>query len=214
MLATTGGNKERKLPAEGMTPARCVAVIDLGTHTDERFKKDNGQPSRRHMVQIQWELPTQMDEWEGQQRPMQATKRYNLSVNERATLRKDLQSWYGKEFPGEEELASQGGFRIEKLLGRPALLNLAHSPDGKFANVVSVNPPMAGMSVPPQINQSRLFDLQEPSAEVWKTLSEKTREYIAQSEEVQSGRVILPGEAVPSDPMAAAAGIGDEEVPF
>lgn len=194
LKAPVGGGGERHLPESGMHAARCVAVIDLGTHVDDRFKNDKGKASRRHLVQIQWELPGQMMEYEGQQKPMMATKRYNLSVNEKATLRKDLESWYGKTFDSKE-LEAKGGFDVEKLLGRPALLNLTHSDDGKYANVTSVNPPMKGVEQAPQINASRFFDLSAPSPSVWATLSQKTREYIAECEEVKAGEVTLPGDA-------------------
>jgi hypothetical protein len=182
-------------------------VIDLGTHIDERFKNDKGEPSRKHKIQIQWELPGSMMEYKGEQKPMMATKRYSLSVHEKASLRKDLESWYGKTFDDRELEAK--GFDVEKLLGRPALLNISHSEDGKYANIKSVNPPMKGVEQAPQLNASRLFDLDAPSAAVWATLSDKTREFISKCEEVKSGKAILPG-----NESAEAFRSTDEDIPF
>lgn len=209
LKATTGGGGDRQIPEAGMNAARCVAVLDLGTHVDERFKNDKGKASRRHLVQIQWELPGQMMTYEGESRPMMATKRYNLSVNEKATLRKDLESWYGKAFPDAELEAK--GFDVEKLLGRPALLNLTHSDDGKYANVKSVNPPMKGVEQAPQINQSRFFDLESPSPTVWATLSQKTRDFIQESEEVKTGKVTLPGDPGKQKPVESLLPVEDSQ---
>lgn len=211
LKATVGGGGDRQIPEAGMHAARCVAVLDLGTHVDDRFKNDKGKPSRRHLVQIQWELPGQMMEYEGEQKPMMATKRYNLSVNEKATLRKDLESWYGKTFDSKELEAK--GFDVEKLLGRPALLNLTHSEDGKYANVTSVNPPMKGVEQAPQINASRFFDLTAPSPMVWATLSKNTREYISECEEVKAGEAVLPGDT-PAEPKPEKFEATDQDVPF
>lgn len=186
-----GGDFERELPPAGMMHARCVVVLDLGTHTDPKFLNDKtGKPVRAHKVQLQFELDA-TTEYEGEKVPMMATMRLTLSSNEKSALRKHLESWYGKKF-SNEELDAAGGFDVEKLLGRPALLNLTHSKDGKYANITSINPPMRGVEVAPQHYPSRLFSLSDPSSEVWQTLSSKTREFIAESEEVTSGQVTLP----------------------
>jgi len=220
LKATTGGGGDRQIPEPGMHPARCVAVIDLGTHVDERYKNERtGKPTRAHKVQIQWELPGQTFEFEGVVRPMMATKRYTLSVHEKANLRKDLESWYGKQFNSAELEAK--GFDLEKLLGRPALLNLTHSEDGKYANIKSINPPMKGLEMSEQVNPSRAFDLDAPSLSVWATLSKKTRDFIRQSEEVVSGRSVVPDdpaevkseEQTVADIMAPVTA-SDDEVPF
>jgi hypothetical protein len=53
-------------------------------------------------------------------KPFMVSKFYTLSLNEKASLRKDLQSWRGKPFT-EEELK---GFDVEKLIGANCLLNI------------------------------------------------------------------------------------------
>lgn len=186
-----GGDFERELPPAGMMHARCVAVLDLGTHTDPKFVNERtGKPVRAHKVQLQFELDATM-EYDGQTVPMMATMRLTLSSNEKSAMRKHLESWYGKKF-SNEELEAAGGFDVEKLLGRPALLNLTHSADGKYANITSINPPMRGVNVAPQHYPSRFFELSNPSEAVWNTLSKKTREFIANCEEVKLGGVVLP----------------------
>jgi hypothetical protein len=128
-------------------------------------------------------------EFNGEQVPMMISQQYTLSAGKKANLRKDLESWYGKEF-NDDDLEKAGGFDLKKLLGKAALLNLKHSRDGKYANVVSVNPPMA--EVAPQHYPSLWFALGKPDPDVWAQLGKKTREKIEKCEEVKKGQVTLP----------------------
>jgi len=204
----SGGFEAYELPPAGMMHARCVVVYDLGTHLDKNFPKDDkGRDNFRHLVQVQWELDHTMI-FDGEKVPMMATKRYRLSSNEKATLRKDLESWYGKKFD-DKELEKAGGFDMEKILGRPALLNIQHSPDGKYANVIGVNPVMKGVEVPPQHYPSRFFELGKPDADVWAQMSRNTRAFISDCEEVKKGQVTLP--TVAEKPKTEAA---SSESPF
>ena len=212
LYAPTNGGFDRQLPEAGMHPARCVVVLDLGTHTDKKYLNDKGKHPRRHLIQIQWEIPGSLMTYEGQERPMMATKRYTLSSNEKATLRKDLESWYAKKFDNKEIEAR--GIDVEKLLGRPATLNIGHSEDGKYANVSSVNPPMKGVPISGQVNPSRFFSLDEPSAKVWATLSQKTRDFIRESEEVADGRVTLPNDPSDEDKAPVPFVATDDSIPF
>ena len=130
LKAIAGGDFERQLPDAGMMRARCVAVIDLGTHTDKKFLDKKGNPAKRHLVQIQFELD-QMMEFDGEQRPMMATMRETLSLGEKANLRKHLENWRGKKFSDEDIKA---GFDLAKILGKPALVNIVHSENWFFVS--------------------------------------------------------------------------------
>ena len=70
-------------------------------------------------------------------------RRYALTLNEKASLRKDLESWRGKPFTREEEM----GFDVESVIGANCLLNVQHKPAGDktYANVVSIMPLVKGM---------------------------------------------------------------------
>ena len=211
LRAPVGGSFERQLPEPGMMRARYVAVYDLGTHIDTKFTDDKGRPKKNHLIQVQWELD-QMMEYEGEQKPMMATKRYTLSAHKKSNLRKDLESHYGKAF-NDDDLEKAGGFDVSKLLGRPCLLNIAHSPDGKYANVIGVNPPMKGdAGAAAQFYPSRFFELSNPNPDVWATMSQKTREYIAQSEEVKSGQVKLPSLTITPAPESTSD--ANEDAPY
>lgn len=123
---------------EGMHPAVCYAVIDLGHQYSEKFKKYN------HKVLIMWELPlsriqiTREGETEARDLPRGCSKEYGLSLHRKADLRNDLESWRGKSFT-ETELA---GFDVSKLPGVNATLQILHtSKDEKiYANVKAILP--------------------------------------------------------------------------
>lgn len=73
-------------------------------------------------------------------KPFIVQKRYTLSLHEKAGLRKDLESWRGKSFTGDE----LQGFDLEVLIGICCLLNVPRNVlqvnrDGDtYANVVSI----------------------------------------------------------------------------
>jgi len=190
--APVGNIQERKLPDAGTMKARVVAVLDLGTHIDPKFLDDKGRPQKRHIVQIQWELDQMMTFNEVEQ-PMMATARYTLSSHKKSNLRRDLEGLYGKVF-SDRDLEASGGFDLEKILGRPCMLNLVHSEDGQYANIKGITPPLKGAAgtTADQHYPSRLFVLDKPDPDVWATLSQKTRDYIRDSEEVKAGTVELP----------------------
>lgn len=183
--SNSGGDFE-KAP-EGMHVARCVRIIDCGTHLDEKWNKS------KRIGWLFFELPNALmaaDE-ENKQRPFMVGKRYTLSHNEKALLRTDLESWYGKQF-NTGELDKVGGFDLEKLLGRPAMVNIVYSEDGKYANIKSITPLVHGMTCPDQINESFSFSIDEYGTEKFKQLSERMQQFISESEEVKKPKAQMP----------------------
>jgi hypothetical protein len=87
------------IPA-GMHIARAYGLFDLGTHYDEKFDK-----SRREVV-IVWEIAAERIEVDRDGKktnlPRAISKRYTLSLHEKARLRADLESWRGRPFTSEE----------------------------------------------------------------------------------------------------------------
>jgi hypothetical protein len=71
-------------------------------------------------------------------KPFSCSKKYTASLNEKATLRHDLESWRGRAFT-QEELK---GFDLEKVIGVNAQVMVMHNTkDGKtYANVATVTP--------------------------------------------------------------------------
>jgi hypothetical protein len=120
MINATNDSKPRELIPSGNYVGRCYSMIHIGTVTEEVL----GQPKTLNKVRITWELPTELrvfDQAKGEQ-PMVISKEFTLSMHEKANLRKDLESWRGKQFT-EEQAKS---FDITRLLGVPCMLNIIH----------------------------------------------------------------------------------------
>lgn len=114
----------------GMQQAVCVFVNDIGLQS-QNFA---GEEKILHKVVVTWEI---VGEKKSNGEPFLVSRFYTLSLNEKATLRKDLESWRGKAFT-EEELSN--GFDIEKLIGANCYLNITANDKGK--SVVSAVTPL------------------------------------------------------------------------
>jgi hypothetical protein len=89
----------------------------------------------KHKIRIVWQIEEENDK----QRRYTARKQYNLSLHEKATLRKDLEAWRGVKFT-EEQLQ---GFDLEKLIGANCQIQVVHDlgDDGTtYSNVQAVVP--------------------------------------------------------------------------
>lgn len=208
-----GGGFE--LAPAGVQIGRCFRVIDCGTHVDKTFGK------KKRFGWIFWELPNTQTviQKTGEIQPFFVGKRYNLSHNEKAILRVDLESWYGQHFD-DAQLDAAGGFELDRLIGRPALLNIVHSEDKKYANVMAVMPPPAGMTCPPAVMPTVLFGFDPYDANVFAGLSSSMQEFIKASEEWQyaaNGRVAEPpgrDGIIPPPGAAPARPAAPVDVPF
>ena len=111
IVEDTGGSFT-PVPA-GMHLARCYRIIDLGTQKTE-FE---GNVDFKRKLKIVWEIHGEDDEGKpivtSKNEPMIITKDYTMSWGDKATLRKDLQSWRGKPFTEDE----QKRFDLKSVLG-------------------------------------------------------------------------------------------------
>lgn len=116
----SGGGKDFEPVGAGLQRAVCVGIFDLGTHNGEY----QGVPNVRHQVLLSWELPDEdkITLEDGTEAPRIISCFYTLSLGEKSTLFKHLQSWRGKPFtPKELE-----GFELKNVLGAPCMLNIIH----------------------------------------------------------------------------------------
>ena len=134
IIATAGDSTTHAPAPEGVHQAVCVDVIDKGMQPNQ-FK--NG--ALQHKIDIAWQIGELRDDG----KRFVVYKRYTLSLNEKATLRHDLESWRGKKFTREEEM----GFDVETVIGVNGLINVQHNTKGEktYANVVSIMPLVKGM---------------------------------------------------------------------
>jgi len=172
VLKTPSSSDFEKAP-EGMHIGRCYQVVDLGTRHDDKFDKAT------HKCRIGWELPTKLMK-DG--KPFMVNKQYTLSHHEKSQLRKDLESWYGKRF-NTDELNKAGGFDLEKIIGRPCMINVVHSEDGAYANVGAITPMVEGLECPPAINRPVVFSFQSFNQQIFASFSEKMQQFLMESNE-------------------------------
>lgn len=186
-LRTPQTNEQKFDPAPaGWSIARLFAVIDLGTHFDQKWDKET------HLVRLGFELPKTL---RADGKPFAIYQRYTLSHHEKSRLRIDLESWYGKKFE-TKALNDAGGFDLAKLIGRVAFLNITHTEgdNGTFANISAIGPLPDGMTCPDAINPPVVFSLQDFDKAIFDKLTDKTKEQIMQSGEykVMTGQIKAP----------------------
>lgn len=206
MRANVSGGGDFELPPEGYQKARCVRAIDLGTQ-ESQWK---GNISYKPQLQLVFELPEHLVEFEGESRPMLISKKYNLTFSKKATLRKDMESWYDKQF-NDKDIEAAGGFDPSKVVGRPAKIRVVHNHNensgNTYANVDIIIP---DDSVPDQIHESIVIDLDDLNMDHWNKLSEKMQAWIMKSPEAQK----LFETTGSSEPAPQQSTIGDDDIPF
>lgn len=137
IIATAGSNKTYTPAPAGLHNGVCVDVVDLGF---EKNKFDATKPDV-HKVRIIWEIDEENPDKPGER--FTVAGKWTLSINQKASLRKFLVPWRGRDFTPEEEKA----FDVEKLIGVPCLIQVLHNvgEDGAtYANVSSVLPLQKG----------------------------------------------------------------------
>lgn len=148
-----GGGGNRILPPEGTHTARCFSIVHTGTRLDEKYG------NMKNIVRISWELPEEKAVFkEGEpEKPFVVSKKYNLFLTEKAILRKDLESWRGKEFEPEE----LKGFDLTKLINVPCMVSVVHkkTDNGIYAKVTSVTKPPKSLTVPELFNPTLSFSV-------------------------------------------------------
>ena len=172
----------------GMHLARCYRVIDLGTQNSTYL----GVVTKKPKVMFQFEVHSEDDAGNpivtAKGEPMSISKNFTLSLVERATLRKDLQTWRGREFTQAE----LNGFELKAVLGVWAMISVikAMGNDGnEYTNISAIMPvPLAikrgGM--PQGHNDLKEFSIDEPDMELFSTFSSGLKEKIQKSPEWQA----------------------------
>ena len=135
----------------------------------------------RREVIIQFELPTETIEVDGEQKPRYMSMTYTMSLSEKAKLRSALETWRGKAFT-EDELR---GFNLANIVGLPCMLSVIHrqAKNGNtYANIGSISKPMKGMTIPEASSPLVVFDLDADDAlDKMQTLPEWVQERIKKS---------------------------------
>ena len=133
--------------SEGKHNAVCYRIIDIGTHMELKFGSTT-EYEKKHTVIFFWET---LDEKMEDGRPFGVNKWYKLSLHEKSTLYRDLDTWKGGIT--NEELA---GLDLTKMLGVNCVLNIVHNDKGR-AKVKAVH--RLDDSVVPTVNEAFTFDI-------------------------------------------------------
>jgi len=181
LQAPVGGGGNKQICPEGAHVARCYQIIDLGT------AEQGGEfPGKKRKIQFLFETPHEtavFNEDIGEQ-PFYVRSMYTLSMNEKATLRKHIQSWIGKSMDDKE--AAQ--FNVFSLLGKPCMVNVVHSHKGEntYANISSLMPLPKGMVCPDAVNTLVAFTPSQPDMDVFASLPTFIQDKIKESDEFQN----------------------------
>ena len=159
----------------------CYSVIDLGLQHNPAWIGSDGThmpESDKHQILITWEIPAEMVETDEGEKPSVISNFYTASFHEKANLLKHLEAWRGRAFT-QDELA---GFNIGKVLGKACMINVVHTDKGK-ARISGIAALPKGFAVPPQINDSIMFDLSDYDQAVFDSISEGIQNIIKRSPE-------------------------------
>lgn len=131
-LVKSNGGNFTPAPAD-VHNAVCIGVYDLGT-------QQTNFGSKRQLL-ILWELDSQKDSGHN----YVVSRKYGMSLHQKAEFRKLLESWAGRKVTPEEE---QNGFDASTLAGKPCAVQIIHneSNGNTYANVGAVTKLMKGMT--------------------------------------------------------------------
>jgi len=167
------------LPA-GSYAARCVSMIHIGTIEENIL----GTVKKLNKVRLSWELPTELKVFkeENGEQPYILSKEFTLSMHEKSTLRKFLESWRGKNFTEEQTIS----FDITVLLGKPCLLSVKHkeAKNGNiYAEISGVSLMPKGMECPLQINETQELSYDNWNQSLFVSLPDFLKDKIMSSDE-------------------------------
>jgi len=199
-----------KLPPAGSFMARLYRIIDIGTQTTEWMGKKKMQRKIICMFELHGEDNDGYALLTADSKPLVVSERYTLSLDEKATLRKDLEAWRGRAFTQEE----LDGFNLEVLLGKFCMVSITHTEhDGKqYANISSISQlpsALKKLGEPKGVNETMIFTLEPFDQAKFEKLSEGLQGVIKKSAEYRNT-------FEPNAPATVSSAIEemDDDIPF
>jgi hypothetical protein len=185
IIASGSAETKREIVKAGTHIATCYSMIHIGTVEWEY----QGEKKWSNKVRFTFELPNEMRDFGGEQKPMVISKEYTLSLHEKSNLRKDLESWKGASLTAED----MRSFDITQLLSKSAMLSIIHKTSkggNEFAQIGNVSAPMNGMEIPKQINETFIFNYEDNFNQEWLDIQPQwIQEQIKASSEYQTKMV-------------------------
>jgi hypothetical protein len=179
IIAENNGTNHVPIPP-GNHIARCIEMIHIGTITEDSTSIYAGKQVNK--VRLTWETPDELHDFGKGPQPFMISKEFTLSMNEKATLRKMLESWRGVAFKEEEAKA----FDVTRLLAKACMLSVIHktSRTGKvYAEISSIASLPKGFECPAQVNPSKVLSFDEWNEDLFNSLPDFLKNKIKSSRE-------------------------------
>lgn len=133
---------------EGVHPATCVSVFDLGT-------QHGGKYGPKHKIYLSFELADEPREGEdGKAWRARAFAEVSTSLHEKSNLRKLLEGWGGRKLLDEEAEAID----LMKLAGKAAMVWTANNAGG-YPEIVMLKPVPPGVAVPRPMAKVQTYEM-------------------------------------------------------
>ena len=202
-IMVSGNTKiKREIVPSGTHVARCYSMIHIGTIQWEY----QGEQKFANKVRLTFELPNELRDFGGEEKPMVISKEYTLSLHEKSNLRKDLEIWRGNALTKND----LNNFDITDLIGKDCMISVLHkvSASGNdYAQIGNVNAIGKGVSCPKQINKSFIFNYEDNFNSDWLDQQpEWIRDQIKSSDEFENKMNQLKYKVVKKDT--------NEDMPF
>ena len=156
-----------ELAPPGVHKARCVSVVDLGTHKNKKYG------IWLHKIMLESEMPEA-------KKPdgtcITTGKICTLSMHPKSRLRRHIESWRSKVFTDQE--AEE--YDIFNLLDVPAIINVTINNGKMFARNIM---PLKKSECPERINDLSAFSLSAFDQKVFESLSKRLQSRIKESRE-------------------------------
>lgn len=165
-------------PLEGGTYlAVCIGVVDIGRQYNTNFKKYADK------LMLMFEVPSEIIEVEGEEKPRWLSREYTASLNEKAALYKHLVSWRSKMFSDDELSEDGNGFDIRSMLGQPCMLTVIvkDTEGGSYNRIENISSIPKGIPAPVTEAELLAFDIDERDEEVFGKLPEWIQSKIKKS---------------------------------
>lgn len=187
---------------EGTYMARVVGVVDVGKHVRKNWKSQEVETDKHgneivdQLIFVNFELPTETIEIEGEDKPRWLSKEYKVSFFEKSALTALINA-----VSNGDQLKT-----LDNMIARPLMLTVGSTSGGKD-KVTGVAPMMKGMEVPGLANPAQVFDIDDPDMEVWSRLPNFIKEKIQSSVNFADSR--LAEKLAEVDPDGTA-----DDIPF
>lgn len=180
----------------GTYPAVCVGVVDLGEQYSETFKKYSDK------LLIIWEIPSQIIQIDGEDKPRWISKDFTASLHEKSSLCQTLVSWRGRAFTEKELAVDENGFMqfsVLDMLGTGCFLQVIveEKDSGSYNRITSVIALPAGMEAPVTNTPLIAFDMDAWDDGVFNALPGWIQDRIKKSTQYQ--KLHVPADSIDVD---------------